>query len=267
VKQHRDVQRRFHASAATYGRHSDLQEQVADQLLPRWPADLEPRRLLETGCGTGVCTTRLHTRFPRTHITALDLAPAMLEAARDRLGPMRDSVTWVEADVLEYRPNPPHDAICSNCALHWITPLEDGFAALDRQLAPGGTALLSLMLDGTLGELHHLRRSLIPGQVPPGRLPDWDRVLQAVSALPWSIREADTADFVQTYPDTRTFLSILHEQGLTGGTVSRAGRLLTRGELQALCRAYDESFPGPEGGVRATYRVGFLLAQKPNGTA
>ena len=57
-------------------------------------------------------------------------------------------------------------------------------------------------------------------------------------------------------------LESLRRQGLTGGDYSRGTRPLTRGELSRLAAGYEVRFPHPDGGIRATYCVGWFLARR-----
>lgn len=45
-----------------------------------------PRRILEVGCGTGFLTQMLHEAWPEAELIATDIAPKMLERARNRVG-------------------------------------------------------------------------------------------------------------------------------------------------------------------------------------
>ena len=59
--------------------YRDSIEQFCDLIQPDRP------RILELGCGPGNVTRVLKTRFPESRITAIDLAPAMIEIARKDL--------------------------------------------------------------------------------------------------------------------------------------------------------------------------------------
>ena len=63
------------------------------------------------------------------------------------------------------------------------------------------------------------------------------------------------------YPDAKSFLRRLHDQGVTGGAYSAGKRPLTAGELAQLCAYYDAHFPAAGGGVRATYEVLYVTAE------
>ena len=61
------------------------------------PATGDP--VIDVGGGASVLVDELGTAG-YTNVTVLDLAPAALDRARDRLGPRGSGVTWIEADVL-----------------------------------------------------------------------------------------------------------------------------------------------------------------------
>jgi trans-aconitate 2-methyltransferase len=92
-------------------------------------------RVLDAGCGTGRVTAALVERLPRGEVVAVDGSPAMVEAARERLG---DRVELRVADLLELELDRPVDAILSTATFHWIADHERLFARLLDLLVPGG---------------------------------------------------------------------------------------------------------------------------------
>ncbi|WGH79530.1 class I SAM-dependent methyltransferase [Jannaschia ovalis] len=79
-------------------------------------------------------------------VTVLDLSEAALAAARERLGPRRDSVTWIAADVADWRPARRWDLWHDRAVFHFLTEAADRAAyrdALSRALAPGGHAIIA----------------------------------------------------------------------------------------------------------------------------
>ena len=77
----------FGRQAAKYDRYAAVQRRLADELvrtLEQHPKNFDS--ILEIGCGTGYFTHLLRRAFPKARITALDLTPAILQAARTRLG-------------------------------------------------------------------------------------------------------------------------------------------------------------------------------------
>ena len=81
----RAVRRSFERAAATYDRHSVLQSEVGGRLLAHLePMAIDPRRVLDLGCGTGAWLAPLEARFPKSEVVGIDVAPGMLAHAAAR---------------------------------------------------------------------------------------------------------------------------------------------------------------------------------------
>ena len=120
--------------AGSYERMSAPLEAMGREVLDR--LDLRgDERVLDAGCGTGRVTAALVERLPRGEVVAVDGSPAMVEAARERLG---DSVELRVADLLELDVDPPVDAVLSTATFHWIADHDRLFARLLHVLKPGG---------------------------------------------------------------------------------------------------------------------------------
>ena len=121
-------------NAESYQRVSAPLEAMGREVLDR----LELRgdeRVLDAGCGTGRVTAALVERLPRGEVVAVDGSPAMVEEARDRLGP---GVEVFTADLLELELREPVDAILSTATFHWIGDHDRLFERLFAALRPGG---------------------------------------------------------------------------------------------------------------------------------
>jgi ubiquinone/menaquinone biosynthesis C-methylase UbiE len=90
--------------------------------------------VLEVGCGTGQLTEHL-ARFG-FRLTAIDLGPAMITAARRRLA--GSAVSFEVASFEDFAaPDASFDLIVSGTAFHWVDP-EVQFRKPVRLLRPGG---------------------------------------------------------------------------------------------------------------------------------
>ena len=121
-------------NAESYQRVSAPLEAMGRAVLDR----LELRgdeRVLDAGCGTGRVTAALVERLPRGEVVAVDGSPAMVEEARERLGP---AVEVFVADLLDLELAEPVDAILSTATFHWIADHDRLFARLFAALRPGG---------------------------------------------------------------------------------------------------------------------------------
>lgn len=155
----RDVRRAFDRAAATYDGAAVLQREVGSRLLEHLdPMRLEPKRVLDLGCGTGHAFEPLARRYPRAALVALDLAPAMLAKSRERapwwrraLGGPAPALVCADAESLPLADRA-LQLVFSNLALQWCDPARV-FAEAARVLEPGGLLLFSTFGPDTLKEL------------------------------------------------------------------------------------------------------------------
>jgi malonyl-CoA O-methyltransferase len=156
----RAVRRAFSRAAETYDAHAVLQREVGQRLVEHLEGiRLEPRRVLDLGCGTGASFAALAQRFPGARLTGLDVAQPMLRQARSRTPWWRRTVRASTAPALvcgdaERLPiaAASHEMIFSNLALQWCRP-EAAFAEAARVLVPEGLLLFSTLGPDTLKEL------------------------------------------------------------------------------------------------------------------
>jgi SAM-dependent methyltransferase len=99
-------------------------------------------RVLEAGCGVGAQTVTLARRSPRAHFTSIDISPASLAAARERVeeAGVRDRVELLQADLLALpftAPSFDHVFVCF--VLEHMERPAHALAALSAQLKPGGS--------------------------------------------------------------------------------------------------------------------------------
>jgi trans-aconitate 2-methyltransferase len=116
--------------AGTYHRVSDVHQEWAAQVLGRMqPAHL----ILDAGCGSGRVTELLLEKCD--HVIAVDVAPSMVEHARETLG---DRATVLQQDLLELSVPEPVDAAFSSAVFHWVPDHPRLFERLHAALKPGG---------------------------------------------------------------------------------------------------------------------------------
>jgi tRNA (cmo5U34)-methyltransferase len=100
-------------------------------------------RVLDLGCGTGTVAQLVKRSFPNAHIRCVDLAPAMLALAADKLRGV-PGIEFEQANLQFYRPVGPYDAVVTSLALHHLATDSDKFRMhrkIYRALAKGGMFL------------------------------------------------------------------------------------------------------------------------------
>jgi SAM-dependent methyltransferase len=111
---------------------------------------IKPGRALDTGCGTG--TNVVHLASQGFDATGVDLAPAAIEAARNRAAAAGVVCRFHTADVLNLPDlGPPFDFLFDRGCYHAVRRIDESgvIRALERQLSESG---LMLVLAGNANE-------------------------------------------------------------------------------------------------------------------
>lgn len=257
---------RFDRRADSYESVTPVQSMMADRLMAivadALPNANIPMSMLDMGCGPGRLARRFTETFPTADVLGIDVAPTMIDKARESLPSGRFSVADAETYLQQSRET--FDVIASNAALQWFAhPVEALQRCLDR-LKPGG-----LLAAATFGEetFRELRDSFGAAYVELGRdeaehvhhLPSADYWR---SALPGFLVRDETHEL--TFPSVREFLHSVRRAGATHSPTGPSS--LTRSLYRAMTAHYSDRFSRP-GGVVATYHAIYLTYTKPNGDA
>jgi SAM-dependent methyltransferase len=115
--------------------------EVPNAFLVAEVSGLPPGRALDLACGAGRNAMWLAERGWR--VTAVDFADAALSLARRRAADRALAIEWIEADVVEWRPEP--GAFDLVCVLYLQLPTTERRVVLrhaSAAVAPGGTLLI-----------------------------------------------------------------------------------------------------------------------------
>lgn len=159
----RQAQRAFDRAARTGVDTAALQREVETRMLERLEyVRLQPKRVLDAGCGTGRGLGLLRGRYPDADLFGVDFSQAVIRTAsraESLAGRVRRFLrgalsAHLRADFARLPlPSGAIDLVWSNLALAWA---EDPLAALRefrRVLAPGGLLMFSSYGPDTLREL------------------------------------------------------------------------------------------------------------------
>jgi trans-aconitate methyltransferase len=115
--------------------------------------------VLDLGCGTGELAARIAASGAR--VWAVDADPAMVAAARERLGGDRVLL----ADGHDFTLPEPADAVFSNAALHWMPRPAEVIARVRAALRPGGRFVAEL---GGAGNIEAILAAFAAGTAEAG---------------------------------------------------------------------------------------------------
>lgn len=257
------VQQAFHRGAIDYDQHTPVQQRVVERLLGVLQEHpLQPYKLLlDIGCGTGRLLELLAHELPQAQLTGLDLAPNMLQQARERLD---NQTTLVQGDA-EQLPfaDQTFDLVVSSSTFQWLAQLDACFGEAARVLKPSGRFVFSLFGQGTLGELQTSWRTALADCCRIDAVHRHDgthrfhtakQVAAALATAGFHTRRTWVEQETVWYPDVPHLLQAVKRIGAGTARPPVGGGLGWRRVLHAMAAVYRQRF-GTADGVPATYQV------------
>jgi malonyl-CoA O-methyltransferase len=256
----RQIRAAFERAAPRYDSAAGLQREIADRLLARLDLiHLAPRAILDAGSGTGYCARALARRYRGARTVGLDLATAMLRAARRRERWWRRR-GWVCGDI-ERLPfaAASFDLVLSNLALQWCDPLR-AFGEFHRVLRPGGLLLFTSFGPDTLGELRAAWAAVDPYPHVHGFL-DMHDLGDALVRGRFADPVMDCERLVVTYPGVGALLRELKHIGAHNAARGRHSGLTGKQRFARFRAAYETL--ARDGRIPASYEVVYGHAWAP----
>lgn len=125
------------------------------ELLSRVNA-VDPKVVVDLGCGPGQLTASLADRWPQAQIVGLDSSSEMITEATQFAG---SRVSFQVQDLREWQPETPVDVIISNATLQWVPGHRELLPSLVSMLSADGW--LAFQVPGNFDEpSHRLLRQL-----------------------------------------------------------------------------------------------------------
>lgn len=277
------IRRQFNRSAAgSYDIHAHVQRKMAVQLaisIKGWKSigDLGEPNILEIGCGTGTLTDILANEWSSGSITALDIAPAMIVAAEQRVRSgttnqlsCRNSqparIRFLHADVEMWSADAPtasFDLIVSNACFQWLSDPRQTLRHLRRVLRDGGHLAFTTFGPDTFHELHKAFHTVYRANgmepqrhglsfQPTGKWEEWLREAGFLGV------QYERSIQTETYASARDFLLSVKAMGASTSQATAMRGFSPRRLFADMYKEYEEKF-SMQGGVAATYDL--LLIQ------
>ena len=161
----RKVGRTFHRHADEYDRFASVQQRVVRRLMELLEAHVgvEPRAVLDIGCGTGALSVALKRRYPQALCCGLDLAFNMVRQAGAKSGKDCLFVNG-DAEQIPFRGGS-FDLVISASTLQWLDSLDGCLEECRRIVKKNGLIGMAFFGGATSGEL----RKAIARRLPCGR--------------------------------------------------------------------------------------------------
>lgn len=250
----------FGAAAGDYDAVARLQQAVGARLMQRLRADAGSYGM-DLGCGTGYFLPMLAECFEPGMLLAADLSPGMINYARSRRGIATD---WVVADAHKL---PLADAsldwVFSSLMVQWCGDIPAVAREVARILKPGGEAVLSTLVAGTLCELEYAWTEADSGGRHVNRFLSRYELEESLATV-FPGLSIGFESRVLWYTDVMDLLKELKTLGARYKDDSRHRGAMAPTRLRALDTAY-ERFRQPGRGVPATWQVAYVRLPKPAG--
>jgi Methylase involved in ubiquinone/menaquinone biosynthesis len=125
--------------------------------------------LLDLGCGNGFILEDLRPHLAGGSITGLDIAPAVLDAARHRLHGTATPCTWIEgsADDLSMLGDDTFDRVMANYMIHYVPDLDRCFTEVRRVMRPGGIFQLTTDRTDSMLEMYDVHFTALKAMGAP----------------------------------------------------------------------------------------------------
>jgi len=145
----------FNAHAAEYEQAAKVQHEIGERLFERLQyLKIEPRYILDLGCGPGLFSQRLKKCYPKAHVVALDWAHLMLRQAKAKQGWFQKwSLVNGEMTAMPFASGV-FDLVFANQVIHWAEPLSSVVGELNRVMNVDGCLMFSTLGPDTFQELN-----------------------------------------------------------------------------------------------------------------
>lgn len=263
----RQVRRNFARAAANYDGVAVLQREVGSRMLERLDyVKIEPRRVLDMGCGTGISLTALSERYPKSQVLGADASEAMLRTGRTQRSGLRwflpflrsgrNLMVSADATALPFKAGS-LGLIWSNLMLHWLDDPLPAFREMHNALDVGGLLMFSTFGPDTLKEL---RTSFSDGYVHTQRFADMHDYGDMLLECGYGDPVMDVEVLTMTYASLDDLFRDLRQSGAACAMQARRRGLMGRSAWHAARAEYEKH--SRDGRLPATFEVVYGHAWK-----
>ncbi|MGQ3892399.1 malonyl-ACP O-methyltransferase BioC [Legionella sp. CNM-4043-24] len=229
----------FNRHAFEYEQAAKVQNEIGERLFERLDyLKINPRYVLDLGCGTGVLSRRLKAKYPDACLVSLDLAYAMLKQTGKKQRLWRK---WplVNADMNQLPfSDAVFDLVFANQVIHWSEPLSRVIQELNRVMKAQGCLMFSTLGPDTFLELRQAFAGA-DGYTHTNSFADMHDVGDCLLSERFLDPVMDMERLTVHYPDLSALIHNLKAQGVRHINPARNPGLTGRGVWQAFEKGYQ----------------------------
>lgn len=241
--------RNFSKSAYRYDEYASIQRLAANRLIEEIPEN-NFKQILEIGCGTGIYTQLLKTRFGSSRIRAVDISERMIRVAREKI--RAENVEFEIGDAEEIALEEGYDLITSNSAIQWFESIESALRRYLSVLNKGAWFVFSSFGPLTFTELAAALKDIRTDRdlfVASRNFLDKVELRRLLSKFlnKVSVKEIITQE---EYPSLKDLLENIKHTG-SRGCITRCDYIWS----QRLFKAVEDAYINNNGRITATYQI------------
>lgn len=258
-----------------YARFARERRRPFDDLLARI-GDIDPRIVVDLGCGDGLLTVELARRWPQARVIGIEPPPQMLAKARAHTDA---NVEWREQPAEDWRAggDGPIDLLVTNAVLQWVPTHRELLLRWLEALAPGGvfamqvpgnTAAPSHELMRQVAAEHPRRAELVPALSRARAAGGPEEYIEILTAAGLTVDAWETT-YLHLLPAGEAEHPVLTWVRSTG--LRPVEQTLSTDEFAAFTREYEarlrQAYPERPYGVALPFRRVFAIGRRAGGDA
>ena len=230
----------FNAHALEYEQSAKVQFEIGQRLFERLHyLKINPRYVLDLGCGPGVFSRLLKKHYPNAQIIGIDLAFKMLQQSKLKQS-WRKKWALVNADMTALPfPSGLFDLVFANQVIHWSNPLSSVVSELNRVMAQDGCLMFSTLGPDTFLELRRAFSS-VDQYAHVNEFPDMHDVGDCLLSQYFVDPVVDMERLTAHYNSLPDLLRSLKAQGVRNMNAGRNAGLTGKKNWQAFEQAMSE---------------------------
>lgn len=154
MNSNKEICNAFNRCAKQYEQAAKVQEEIGRRLFERLDyLKINPRYVLDLGCGTGLFSRELKKKYPDALVISLDLAFEMLKQTQKKQRLWRKwPLTCGDMAHLPFADGV-FDLVFANQVVHWVNPLSTGVSEINRVMRADGCLMFSTLGPDTFTEI------------------------------------------------------------------------------------------------------------------
>ncbi len=242
-----NLKKHFSKASKTYDENASVQIYMGKKLLDSLSCN-KYENILEIGCGSGIFSESVISKFRPQHCVLNDISEDMIAVCKKRFN-SNHNLEYLTGDIEKIRLNQKYSLIISNACLQWLTDLKGSLKRFTAALEDEGVIAFTSFGSQNVKEISSLTHNGLC-YLEKSQL---DSILSSLG-YEYSLEEEVLKVH---YDNALTMLRTLKNTGVTGFTK----KVWTRGMLQNFIENYEASFTD-EKGVFLTWHLYYVLIRK-----